>query len=102
MPLTSQQVRALRAESHRLKLKPVVMIGQHGLSENVLNELESSIDHHELIKIKIPAGDKADKQDLIDQVCTSLKAERIQSIGNVVVLFRKNPKSTRFLKFVKN
>ncbi len=102
MPLSSQQVRALRAEAHRLKLKPVVMIGQHGLSENVLNELESSIDHHELIKVKIPAGDKADKQSLIDAMCARLKAEAVQKIGNVVVLFRKHPKSTRFLKFVKS
>ena len=102
MPLSSQQVRALRAEAHRLKLKPVVMIGQHGLSESVLNELESTIDHHELIKIKIPAGDKADKNELVDQICEKLKAERIQSIGNVVVLFRKHPKSTKYLKFVKS
>ena len=102
MPLSSQQVRALRAEAHRLKLKPVVMIGQHGLSESVLNELESTIDHHELIKIKIPAGDKADKNELVDQICEKLKAERIQSIGNVVVLFRKHPKSTKYLKFIKS
>jgi RNA-binding protein len=102
MPLSSQQVRALRAEAHRLKLKPVVMIGQHGLSENVLNELESTIDHHELIKVKIPGGDKADKNALTDQICEKLKAERIQSIGNIVVLFRKHPKSTQFLKFVKS
>ena len=102
MPLSSQQVRALRAEAYRLKLKPVVMIGQHGLSESVLNELESTIDHHELIKIKIPAGDKADKNELVDQICEKLKAERIQSIGNVVVLFRKHPKSTKYLKFVKS
>jgi len=101
MPLSSQQVRALRAEAHRLKLKPVVMIGQHGLSDNVLNELESTIDHHELIKIKIPAGDKADKQALIDRICEKLKADAIQSIGNVVVLFRKHPKSTHFLRFLK-
>ncbi len=102
MPLTSQQVRALRAEAHRLKLKPVVMIGQHGLSENVLNELESTIDHHELIKVKIPGGDKTEKSALIESLCSQLKAELIQSIGNVVVLFRKNPESTRYLKFVKN
>lgn len=101
MPLSSQQVRALRAEAHRLKLKPVVMIGQHGLSENVINELESTIDHHELIKIKIPGGDKTEKNALIDTICQQLKAEPVQSIGNVVVLFRKHPKSTRFLKCIK-
>jgi len=101
MSLSSQQVRALRAETHRLKLKPVVMIGQHGLSENVMMELEQALAHHELIKIRIPAADKSEKSELIDTLCEQLKADLIQQIGHVVVLFRKNPKSVKFLKFLK-
>ena len=101
MSLSSQQVRALRSESHRLKLKPVVMIGQQGLSENVINELESAIGHHELLKIRIPAVDKSAKKTLIDELCSTLNADLIQSIGHVVVLFRQNPKSQRFSKLLK-
>ena len=95
MALSNQQIRTLRAESHRLKLKPVVMIGQHGLSESVINELESTISHHELIKVRIPALEKSDKKALISSLCKQLNAEEIQNIGHVVVIFRQNPKSKR-------
>ena len=101
MPLTSQQVRALRAESHRLKLKPVVMIGNNGLSVNVLHELDQALSHHELIKIRIPALDKADKKELITTICQQTDAELIQTIGFVLVLFRANPEKQRFSKLLK-
>ncbi len=101
MPLTSQQVRALRAESHRLKLKPVVMIGNNGLSENVMNELEQALSHHELIKIRVPALDKVDKKELIATICERIDAQLIQTIGFVVVLFRANPDRQRFAKLLK-
>lgn len=102
MPLTSQQIRKLRAEAHRLKLKPVVIIGQHGLSENVQSELESTINHHELVKIRIPALEKSEKKVLIDDICSLLDAELIQTIGHVIVLFRQNPKSERFVKILRD
>ncbi len=101
MSLSSQQVKALRAESHRLKLKPVVMIGQHGLSENVLIELEQTLAHHELIKVKVPAQDKADKKGFNEKICEKLNADLIQAIGHIIVIFRKNPKSQKFDKILR-
>lgn len=100
MPLSSKQVRALRAESHRLKLKPVVMIGQHGLSENVQSELEQALAHHELLKVRIPAQDKTEKLAMIESLSRLLNADVIQNIGHVLVLFRKNPKSQKFTKLL--
>ena len=101
MSLSNQQVRALRAESHRLKLKPVVMIGQHGLSENVLIELEQTLAHHELIKVRVPAQEKSDKKGFNTEICEKLNADLIQSIGHIIVLFRKNPKSQKFDKILR-
>jgi len=101
MSLNNQQVRALRAEAHRVKLKPVVMIGQHGLSENVLIELEQTLAHHELIKVRVPAQEKGDKKGLNTEICEKLNADLIQSIGHVIVLFRKNPKSQKFDKILR-
>ena len=91
MELNSQQIRALRAEAHRLKLKPVVMIGQNGLSENVQNEIEQALSHHELIKVRLSAMDKAEKKSTIELICQQHAAVLIQSIGHIVVLFRTNP-----------
>jgi len=46
-------------------LKPFVMIGQHGLSESVLAELESTLLKHELIKIKLRVSDREEKQQIV-------------------------------------
>lgn len=100
MSLSSKQVRALRAESHRLKLKPVVMIGHQGLSENVMNELEQALNHHELIKVRLPALDKEDKTETMSALTGQLNADIIQTIGHVLVLFRKNPKNQKFDKLL--
>ena len=100
MPLTSKQVRTLRAESHRLNLKPVVLIGQNGLTENVMNELEQALKHHELMKIRIPGLEKSAKKNLIDDLGAQLGAELIQVIGHTAVLYRENPDRGRFRKLV--
>ena len=57
MELNSGQIKRLRAEGHRLKLKPVVTIGQKGLTENLHNEIDQALSHHELVKLRIPARD---------------------------------------------
>ncbi len=100
MHLNNRQIRTLRSESHRLQLKPVVMIGQNGLSENVKQELEQALLHHELIKIRLPAMDKPGKQELITEMCKTVDAELIQSIGHVIVVYRRNPQQDRFGKLL--
>jgi RNA-binding protein len=56
----------------------------------VLAEIELALDHHELIKIKIRA--ERDERKLIsEKICTQSGAELIQSIGQIVVIYRLNP-----------
>ena len=69
-------------------LKPFVMIGQHGLSESVLAELESTLLKHELIKIKLRVSDREEKQQIVDKIIKLSKAELVQVIGGVLVIFR--------------
>ncbi|MEI6145561.1 MAG: ribosome assembly RNA-binding protein YhbY [Methylococcales bacterium] len=79
----------LRADAHTLK--PVVTIGQSGLTAPVLAEIELALDHHELIKVKIRA--ERDSRKLIsEQIHNETGAEIIQSIGQIVVIYRLNPK----------
>ena len=100
MGLTSAQTKRLRAEGHRLKLKPVVIMGQKGLSDNLHSEIDGALDHHELIKMRIPALDKAGKRELGMQICARHNAQLIQSIGNVIVIYRGNPEINRFAKLI--
>jgi len=96
MSLNNAQIKRLRAESHRLKLKPVIIIGQHGLSGNVQNEIALAIEQHELIKIRIPALGKIEKRELVETICVSNQATLITAIGHVIIIYRGNENSRRF------
>jgi RNA-binding protein len=98
MTLNRGQIKQLRAEGHRLKLKPVVIIGQKGLSENLHAEIDTALAHHELLKIRIPGLDKLSKRELSELICQQHTASLIQSIGNVIVIYRRNPDNDRFAK----
>lgn len=89
MPINANQKRFLRGRTHHIN--PVVMVGEKGLTENVMNELEQALDHHELIKIKIRT-DRETRARLIDEIRTSCAAELVHRIGQVACFFRRNPK----------
>jgi len=86
--VNSADKKKFRAEAHTLK--PVVMIGQSGLTAGVLAELEQALNIHELIKIKIRA--ERDERKLIsEKICADTGAELIQTIGQIAVIYRLNP-----------
>ena len=86
MKLTNNQKKYLRSLAH--DLKPFVMIGQHGLSESVIAEIESTMLKHELIKIKLRVSDREEKQDVINKIIKLSKAELVQVIGGVLVIYK--------------
>ena len=86
--MNSEKKKQFKAKAHLLN--PVIMIGQAGLTESVLKEIEITLDTHELIKIKIRA-EKEDRKQICDQIIERSKAELIQSIGQIIVIYRKKP-----------
>ena len=70
-------------------LKPVVTVAGNGLTENVSAEIDRALNDHELIKIKLVTEDRDDKQALTDAICKNNRAQLIQSIGHVILVFRK-------------
>ena len=101
MELNSRQIKRLRAEGHRLALKPVVIIGQKGLTESLHQEIDKALDHHELIKLRIPALDKPGKRELSQVICSKHKAQLVESIGGVIVIYRCNKELDRFTPLIK-
>lgn len=83
------QKKKLKAQAH--SLNPVVIIGQAGLTEAVIKEINLALDTHELIKVKIRA-ERDDRKIISEQICSQTLSEQIQSIGQIAVLYRKNPK----------
>jgi RNA-binding protein len=92
MTLSKSQKGHLRALGHHLK--PVVWVGQHGLRDSVLAEIDQALDAHELIKVKLAAA-RESRRDLAVQICAQTGAEPVHSIGQVIVLFRRNQQRPR-------
>jgi len=88
MQLKESQKKYLRGLGH--PLKPVVTIADAGLSESLLKEFNSTIDHHELIKVRVRSGDRETRDALITELCSTAKAELISRIGNVALIYRRN------------
>ena len=87
--MDKKTIQALKARAHGLK--PVVMIGDKGLTDAVLAETNIALDAHELIKIKISGHDRENKQTIAQELCHELDAQLIQKIGNIIVVYRLNP-----------
>jgi len=88
MSLSKKQIKFLRARCH--DLKAVIMLGQKGLTEEVLNELEIALTHHELVKIKLAVDDRELRKQLIADICIKSQSEEVQSIGKTLSVYRMN------------
>lgn len=86
--MNSADKKKLRAQAH--SLKPVIMIGQAGLTSAVLAEIELALDSHELIKVRIRA-EREDRKQISEKICAETGAELIQNIGQIAVIYRLNP-----------
>jgi len=89
MPLSARQKKHLRGLTHALQ--PVVIVGEKGLTDNVLAEVESALDHHELVKIRI-RGERAQRPAMIETIADRCAAEKVHVIGQIACFFRRNPK----------
>lgn len=87
--LSKESKRSLRAQAHTLK--PVVLIGQHGVTPGVMAELTRALDDHELIKIRFRGTERDERALEIERICSTLEAELVGSIGGTAVLYRRNP-----------
>ena len=86
MTLTGKQKNYLRGIAHTMN--PIVTIGGKGLTEAVMNEVELALNHHELVKIKLPSNSKSEKVALLAQITSQSNSEPVQLIGRVGVIYR--------------
>ena len=93
MSLNNKQIRFLRAHAH--SLKPVVLIGGAGLTDNVINEINQALDDHELIKVRVNADDRDDKKLMIDRIAQQTDSEAVQTIGHIGIFYRHNKKKPK-------
>lgn len=86
-PLTGTQRKYLRSLAHGLK--PVVLIGQNGLTETVLKFTDEALERHELIKIKFNEHKEKDqKQAMVDRIAERTGSEMAGMVGHTAIFFR--------------
>ncbi|HVW65538.1 MAG TPA: YhbY family RNA-binding protein [Nitrosospira sp.] len=90
LALTPAHRRMLAATAHGMR--PVVMIGEAGLSENVMHELDLGLKSHQLIKVRVSIGERKIRNGLLEEICRRLAAAPVQHIGKILVIYRPEPK----------
>ena len=93
--LSERQKRHLRGLAHALG--PIVRIGQAGASAAVVSELARALHDHELVKVKVPGGDREGRAQLIAQLAEGSGSALVQRIGNVALFYRPRADSPRIL-----
>ncbi len=86
--LTNNQKKYLRGIAHGLN--PMIMIGANGVTESLMAELESTLAHHEILKIKIASADRDERKEIIEHLLKESGALLVQTIGKICVIYRQN------------
>ncbi len=71
------------------------MVGHDGLKDSVLAELDAALTAHELVKVKVAAGDRDERAGMVAALVTASGADLVQSIGHMATLFRRNTKKPK-------
>jgi RNA-binding protein len=88
MELSENQRRFLRGRAHALK--PIIQIGNNGLTEAVAKETERALHDHELIKVRAPGADRDARDALLAELAMRTRSALVHRIGHVAVLYRAN------------
>jgi len=91
MQLNEKQKKHLRGLAH--DLKPVIHVGNGGISAGLRAELNQTLEHHELVKVKIRVGDRDACKVAIDEMVEKSRASLVARIGNTAILFRRRERN---------
>jgi RNA-binding protein len=95
MHLSEKQKKHLRRLAHALG--PVVMLGNAGLTDGVVGELDRALTDHELVKVSARVGDRDARNAALDALAARTSAELVQRIGHVGVFYRRRPELPKIL-----
>jgi len=96
LELTSKERSALRSAAH--PLKPVVLIGDNGLTESVLKEIDNNLTVHGLIKVRVAGDDRQARIDMLNHICDTLSCANIHHLGKTLILYRHGSVNRAFEK----
>jgi RNA-binding protein len=87
MDLSEKQKKHLRRLAH--PLHALVSLGNSGLTDAVVAELDRALAHHELVKVSVRVGDRQARDEALRELARRTSAVMVQRVGNVGVLYRR-------------
>jgi RNA-binding protein len=87
MELSEKQKKHLRRLAH--PLQPIVMLGNAGLTDGVVNELDRALNDHELVKVSARVGDRDARNAALATLALRTAALLVQRVGHVGVFYRR-------------
>lgn len=84
--LDNKQIKILKKAAHQLD--PIFQIGKNGVSNELITQIDHALEKRELIKINILQNSEEELKEAADQIAAALRAEVVQTIGRVMVLYR--------------
>jgi RNA-binding protein len=95
MELSEKQKKHLRRLAH--PLNPIVMLGNAGLTDGVVNELDRALADHELVKVSARVGEREARNEALATLAARTSAHLVQRIGNVGVFYRRRKELAKIL-----
>lgn len=87
--LDTAQRKALKARAHALH--PILQLGDNGLTDAVIAEIDRALAHHELIKVRAAPLNRDEREVALASICERIDAQPVQHIGKIFVLYREKP-----------
>src|ERR1700686_4209457 len=94
MALTENQKKHLRRLAH--PMNPIVMLGNAGLTDAIVAELDRALTDHELVKVSAGVGEREDRNDALANIASRTTSELVQRVGHVVVFYRRLSELPKF------
>ncbi|MET3682481.1 RNA-binding protein [Alkalibacillus flavidus] len=92
--LTGKQKRYLRKHAHHLS--PLFQVGKSGINHNMIDQIDETLEKRELIKVSVLQNNFEDKDDIAEQIAQGTDAEIVQTIGNIIVLYRESAEQSQY------
>ncbi|MHC0035838.1 ribosome assembly RNA-binding protein YhbY [Pseudoneobacillus sp. C159] len=86
--LSGKQKRFLRSKAHHLN--PIFQVGKGGVNENMVKQIADALEARELLKVSVLQNCDEDKDEVAEQLANGTKAELVQIIGNIIVLYKES------------
>ena len=93
--LTGKQKRLLRSKAHHLN--PIFQVGKGGVNENMIKQIGEALEVRELLKVSILQNCDEDKNEVAEEISKGTKAELVQIIGNIIVLYKESKENKQIV-----